>query len=98
MPRKKERSTDRLSLNLTPFQYERSMAVAWRRALLRYKPPRMTMGEIYERMGWTPGILTSRSRYPDLRVSIVGRLADAIGADRGRFAAAVIEELERGGW
>jgi hypothetical protein len=93
--RKTERPVDRLSLNLTPFQYERSMAVPWRRALLRFKPPKMTMGEIYEAMGWKPGILTSRSRFPDLRVSLVGRMADVIGADRGAFAAAVIEELER---
>jgi hypothetical protein len=93
---KRERATDRESLGLTPFQYGRAMAVPWRRAILRFKPDGMSMGNIYAAMRWTPGILTSRSRVPDLRISLVGKLADVMGVDRGAFAAAVIEELERG--
>jgi len=86
---------DPATLGLTAFQFHRSMAVPWRRAVLRFKPKGMLLRDVYREMGWPPGTLTSRTRYPNLRVLEAARLARVCKAPVGKFLAALAEELEK---
>ena len=44
-------------------------------------------------MGWTYGHLSTRNRFPDIRMSEVVKLADVLGAPRGEFITMFAEYL-----
>lgn len=76
-------------------RHERSLDVAWKRAVLRWLPNGMTLHDLYVKIGWKHhGYVTAYIRKPDLRIGLIVRMADALGAERRAFAATVIAEME----
>ena len=63
----------------------------WKIACLRWMKNSTTFDEIYRRMGWSYGIVTTRNKKPDMRVSQAAMLADALGVPRGQFLAMIAE-------
>ena len=65
----------------------------WKTTLLRWLSSKIPLKVFYRRVGWTDGIKATRSRCPDLRISQAAKMADALGAPRGRFLETLCEDL-----
>lgn len=78
----------------------RTYSVPWRRALLRWMPKSAQPGlnRLYSAIGWRQkGTLSSATNNPDLRLSTLVKMADAMRVDRLEFMRTVIQEYERSG-
>ncbi len=68
-------------------RFAETFKVPWKRVLLRWMRPELTLYGVYLRMGWTPGSAANRVRQPDLRLSIMLKMAEACEVPELRLGA-----------
>ena len=75
----------------------------WKRSVLRWISTWTPLAEVYRRVGWSDGMVWTRTVHQDLRFSEAVKLADALGAPRLEFLELMAQDCvgpvrARKGW